>query len=390
MPSLSTPPSHYKNKQKRGKSKGSFAESQKLAKLKAAEKKVNKTKVKLDDLAIFTQQLASMLQAGLPLVTAMDALQEQTNNLVFRIIIRNVRNDVASGTPFSEGCAKYSNAFPKLFVSMVRAGEASGNLADILEKTAGYFEESVKLAKKVKGAMTYPVTVILFAAVLVNVLLVFVIPVFAGMFTSFGSELPGPTQFLIDTSDFLKKYIIYIIFGLFIGWKALGKFFATPRGRGVKDFLIIRMPVFGDLARKVSLSRFCRTFSILMKSGVPILQSLEIVASGSNNVYIEKACSEIARNVSQGGQISEVLATNTYFPSMIKHMTQAGEQTGDIDSMMVKISDFYDVEIENMVNSLTSLLEPLLIVVLGVVIGGIVIAMFLPIFKMPTVIGLIM
>ena len=387
MPSLSSPVSANKSKKRKQQKKNSFAESQRLAKLKVAEKKAPKAKIKLDELAIFTQQLSSMLGAGLPLVSAMEALQEQTSNLIFQVIIRSVRIDVASGTPFSEACAKYPNAFPKLFVSMVQAGEASGNLGDILEKTSKYFDESVKLNKKVKSALTYPVTVIMFAIVLVNVLLIFVIPVFAEMFTSFGSKLPAPTQFLIDLSDFLKKYVVFLILGLVVGIKVLGKFFKTPKGRGVKDFLIIKLPIFGELVRKVSLSRFCRTFSILMRSGVPILQSLEIVASGANNVYIERACVDISRTVSQGGQISDVLAVTPYFPSMIKHMTQAGEQTGDIDSMMVKISDFYDIEIENTVSALTSLLEPLLIVVLGIVIGGIVMAMFLPIFKMPTVIN---
>lgn len=387
MPSLSSPASSGKPSKRPTQKRNSLIESQRLAKLKAAEKKAPKAKVKLEELAIFTQQLSSMLGAGLPLVSAMEALQEQTSNLHFQVIIRWVKLDVTGGTPFSEACAKFPKAFPKLFVSMVQAGEASGSLGDILEKTAQYFDESVKLTKKVKSAMTYPVTVILFAIVLVNVLLIFVIPVFAEMFTSFGSELPGPTQFLIDLSDFLKNFIIFIILGGVILFKGLGRFFTTPRGREVKDFLLLRIPIFGELVRKVSISRFCRTFSILMKSGVPILQSLEIVASGANNVYVERACSDISRTVSQGGQISEVLAVTPYFPSMIKHMTQAGEQTGDIDSMMVKVSDFYDVEIENTVSALTSLLEPLLIVVLGVIIGGIVMAMFLPIFKMPTVIG---
>jgi len=387
MPSLSSPVSANKAKKRKPQKKSSFAESQRLAKLKVAEKKSHKSKIKLEEMAIFTQQLSSMLGAGLPLVSALEALQEQTSNLIFQVIIRSVRIDVASGTPFSEACAKYPNGFPKLFVSMVQAGEASGNLGDILEKTSSYFDESVKLNKKVKSALTYPVTVILFAIVLVNVLLIFVIPVFAEMFTSFGGQLPAPTQFLIDLSNFLKNYIVFIILGLVIGIKVLGRFFKTPKGRQVKDFLLLRIPIFGELVRKVSISRFCRTFSILMKSGVPILQSLEIVSSGANNVYVEKACSDISRTVSQGGQISEVLAVTPYFPSLIKHMTQAGEQTGDIDSMMVKISDFYDIEIENTVNALTSLLEPLLIVVLGVIIGGIVMAMFLPIFKMPTVIN---
>ena len=386
MPSLSSPTNYSKSRKKKETKRSSLVESQRLAKLKAAEKRATKTKIKLEELAIFTQQLSSMLNAGLPLITAMEALQEQTSNPIFKVIVRNVRLDVASGTPFSEACEKYKNAFPKLFVSMVLAGEASGNLADILMKTSKYFDDSVKLAKKVKSAMTYPITVIFFAIILVNILLIFVIPTFAEMFTSFGSKLPAPTQLLIDTSSFLKHNIVYIIFAIFIIWVLINKFVATPKGREVKDFILVRLPIFGGLIRKISLSRFCRTFSILMKSGVPILQSLEIVASGANNIYIERACAEISRNVKQGGQISEVLAANSYFPSMIRHMTQAGEQTGDIDTMMVKISDFYDMEIDNTVSSLTSLIEPLLIIFLGVVVGGIVMCMFLPIFQLPTVI----
>ncbi len=388
MPSLSSPrnlSTQYRGSQ-RGPKKNNFRDNQKLAKQKAYEKKAKKAKVKLEDLAVFTQQLSSMLHAGLPLVSALEALQEQVTSPVFQIIIRDIRVDVSSGTAFSEAAGKFKNAFPKLFISMLQAGEASGNLADILEKTAGYFEESVKLAKKVKSALTYPVTVILFAIGLVNVLLIFVIPVFAEMFTSFGSDLPMPTQILMSTSEFMQANFIYLGIGLFVFWQLMTRLFRTPRGRLVKDWMLIRMPVFGELIRKVSLSRFCRTFAILMRSGVPILQALEIVSSGSNNTYIERACWEISRNVSQGGQISEVLAINSYFPSMIKHMTQAGEQTGDVDGMLVKIADFYDVEIENTVSALTSLLEPLLIVVLGVIIGGIVMAMFLPIFKLPTVI----
>jgi type IV pilus assembly protein PilC len=384
MPSLSAP-SKYNTKS--NNKRLSLKESERLAKLKAAEKRAPKAKVKLEELAMFTQQLSSMLLAGLPLVSAMDALQEQVPSLVFQVILRNVRSDVASGTPFSEACEKYPKAFPKLFTSMTQAGEASGNLGDILAKTAAYFSETVKLTKKVKSAMTYPITVILFAIALVNVLLIFVIPVFGEMFTSFGKELPTLTQLLLDLSEFMKSYIVYILFVIAISSKFLSVFFATPKGRIVKDSLVLKAPIFGELSRKINLSRFCRTFSILLKSGVPILRSLEIVAMGSNNTFIEKASVDISRHISQGGQISEILAVTPYFPSLIKHMVQAGEQTGDIDSMLVKVSDFYDVEIENTVAALTSLLEPILIVFLGAVIGTIVMAMFLPIFQLATVVS---
>ena len=270
---------------------------------------------------------------------------------------------------------------------MVEAGEASGGLAEILAKTASYFEESVKLSKKVKGAMVYPAVVIGLAVVLVNVLLIFVIPVFAEMFDGFGAELPKPTQLLIDLSDFLKGYIIYIIFGLFGLYKLIGMFVRTPKGRLAKDRLLKKIPVVGELITKVTLSRFCRTYAILMRSGVPILKALEIVSTASNNTFVEKACKNIIRRISAGGQVSEVLEEDPYFPAMLKHMSRAGEQTGNVDGMLIKVADFYDDEVDTLVAALTSLMEPLLITFLGVVIGGIVMAMFLPIFQLSSVVG---
>ncbi len=362
-------------------------EGQKLAKQKAYEKQSKRKKIKLDQLCVFTQQLSAMLEAGLPLVSALEAQEEQTENPVFRIIIRNVRTEVSAGRSFSDACTDYPNAFPNLFVSMVEAGEASGNLAEILDKTSMYFEDMVKLMRQVKGAMTYPVAVIGLAVLLVNVLLVAVIPVFAEMFTSFGSELPKPTQILINTSEFLKKYIIFIIIGIAGFIWMMKKYIATPKGRAHKDKFIIKIPVVGELSRKVNLSRFCRTYAILMRSGVPILRTLEIVANASNNIFIEAACKDISRHISQGGQVSEIVAGNAYFPPMVKHMSKAGEQTGNVDGMLLKVAAFYDAEVETLVAALTSLMEPLLICFLGIVIGGIVMAMFLPIFQLSNVVG---
>ena len=368
------------------KKKRSFLESQKLAKQKTYEKQAKKKKIKLDELTVFTQQLSAMLEAGLPLVGALEALEEQTENPVFRIILRNVRNDVSAGRSFSEACAEYPNAFPNLFVSMVEAGEASGGLAEILDKTSVYFEDTVKLIKQVKGAMMYPIAVIGLAIILVNVLLVFVIPVFAEMFNDFGADLPKPTQILISVSNFLKSYILFVIIGIVGFIWLLRRFVKTPKGRVIKDRFILKIPVVGELARKVNLSRFCRTYAILMRSGVPILRTLEITSSASNNVFVERACKEISRHISQGGQVSDVVASDPYFPPMVKHMARAGEQTGNVDGMMVKVADFYDNEVETLVGALTSLMEPLLIVFLGVVIGGIVMAMFLPIFQLSSVV----
>jgi type IV pilus assembly protein PilC len=367
--------------------KSSVSGAQALAKQKAYEKKAKNYKLPLGELAIFTQQLASLLNAGLPLVQCLEALQDQTEDPVFRVIIRDVRIEISQGSAFSTAVKLYPKAFNSLFISMVEAGEASGALAEILAKVANYFEASVKLSKKVKSAMTYPIAVIGLAIALVNVLLIFVIPVFAAMFADFGAKLPVPTQMLIDLSDFLKGNFHWLVLGGGIAFWLLNKFIATPKGRRIKDQSLVKAPIFGNLIHKIALSRFCRTYATLIRSGVPILRTLEIVAAASNKVQIEDACAEIAKHVSQGGQVSEVLATNPFFPPMMKHMVKAGESTGNVDGMMNKIADFYDTESEATVASLTSLIEPMLIVFLGVVVGGIVMAMFLPIFQLGAVAG---
>lgn len=361
--------------------------AQALAKQKALEKKAKTYKLPLGELALFTQQIASLLAAGLPLVQCLEALQDQTEDPCFRIVIRDVRAEISQGNSFSAAVKKFPNAFNTLFVSMVEAGEASGGLAEILAKVAGYFESTVKLTKKVKSAMTYPIAVIGLAIALVNVLLIFVIPVFAAMFKDFGAKLPAPTQFLIDLSNFMKAYWWAIGLSCYGGYKALSKFVATPNGRRTKDNFLVKAPIFGNLIHKIALSRFCRTYATLIRSGVPILRTLEIVSAASGKCQIEDACEEIAKHVSQGGQVSEVLASNEFFPPMMKHMVKAGESTGNVDGMMNKIADFYDVECEATVAALTSLIEPMLIVFLGVVVGGIVMAMFLPIFQLGAVAG---
>lgn len=360
---------------------------QALARQKSLEKKSKTYKLKLGHLAVFTQQLASMLEAGLPLVAALEALQEQTEDAVFRIIIRDVRTDIAAGNSFSAAVKKFPNAFNSLFVSMVEAGEASGGLAEILAKVAAYFESSVKLTKKVKSAMTYPIAVVALAVILVQVLLIFVIPVFAEMFKDFGAKLPAPTQALIDVSNFMRSNILYIIVAAFLLFKAWIKFIKTPKGRAFKDEMLMKLPIFGNLIRKITLSRFCRTYATLLRSGVPILRTLEIVSASSNKVQVEQACLDISRHISAGGQVSEILAQNSFFPPMMRHMAKAGESTGNVDGMMQKTADFYDTECESIIAALTSLIEPMLIVFLGVFVGGIVMAMFLPIFQLSSVVA---
>jgi type IV pilus assembly protein PilC len=369
------------------KSQSNIKAAQALAKQKALEKKAKTYKLDLGELSIFTGQLASLLQAGLPLVSCLEALQDQTEDQVFRIVIRDVRNDISTGTSFSAAVKKFPRSFNSLFISMVEAGEASGGLAEILGKVAGYFESTVKLTKKVKSAMTYPIAVIGLAIALVNVLLIFVIPVFAAMFADFGAKLPLPTQMLIDLSNFMKAYWWAIGLGAYGTYFLISKYVATPNGRRQKDHFLVKAPIFGSLVHKIALSRFCRTYATLMRSGVPILRTLEIVASASGKVQVEDACSEIAKHVSQGGQVSDIMAVNPFFPPMMKHMVKAGETTGNVDGMMNKIADFYDVECDATVASLTSLIEPLLIVFLGVIVGGIVMAMFLPIFQLGAVAG---
>jgi type IV pilus assembly protein PilC len=369
------------------KPKSNLQAAQAMAKQKALEKKAKTYKLDLGELSVFTSQLASLLQAGLPLVSCLEALQDQTEDQIFRIVIRDVRNDISTGTSFSAAVKKFPKAFPNLFISMVEAGEASGGLAEILGKVAGYFESTVKLTKKVKSAMTYPIAVIGLAVALVNVLLIFVIPVFAAMFNDFGAKLPAPTQMLIDLSNFMKAYWWALGLGAYGVYFGLSKYVATPNGRRQKDQFLVKAPIFGNLVHKIALSRFCRTYATLMRSGVPILRTLEIVASASGKVQVEDACEEIAKHVSQGGQVSDIMAVNTFFPPMMKHMVKAGETTGNVDGMMNKIADFYDTECDATVSALTSLIEPLLIVFLGVVVGGIVMAMFLPIFQLGAVAG---
>ena len=361
--------------------------AQTLAKQRSIERKAKNYRLPLGELAVFTQQIASLLSAGLPLVQCLEALQEQTEDPVFRVIIRDVRADISSGTSFSASVKKFPRAFNSLFTSMVEAGEASGALAEILSKVASYFESTVKLNKKVKSAMTYTIADICLANALVNVLLIFVIPVFAELFSSFGHALPLPTQMLIDVSDFLRHNILWIIILGIAAWYGFKRFIETPRGRRMKDLALVRAPIFGSLLHKIALSRFARTYATLIRSGVPILRTLEIVSAASNKVQIEDACEEISKHVSQGGQVSEILAVNPFFPPMMKHMVKAGETTGNVDGMLNKTADFYDTECEATIAALTSLIEPLLIVFLGVVVGAIVMAMFLPIFNLAAVAG---
>ena len=343
--------------------------------------------VPLADLVVFTRQLATMIDAGLAMVQSLQALGEQTTNKVMRDVIKDVTQRVESGDSFSQALLKHPKVFNKLYVCMVDAGEKGGLLAEILSRLATFLENTARLRKKVKSAMMYPTVVTVVAITITIFLLVKVVPVFGEIFSGFGAKLPAPTQFLIDISDWLKKnlFIVLPAIGLMVyGWFAYTK---TKQGREFWDRTRIQLPIFGVIAHKICLARFTRTLASLIRSGVPILEVLSIVANTVGNVVMEKAIRVAMTDIEKGDGISNALSKHPVFPVMIIRMMTAGEQTGKIDSMLERIADFLDEEIETTLSGLTSLIEPLLIVFLGVVVGGIVIAMFLPIFKMSEIIN---
>jgi type IV pilus assembly protein PilC len=344
-------------------------------------------RVNLADLVIFTRQLATMIDAGLAMVQSLQALADQTNNKVMRDVIRDVCARVESGDSFSEALAKHPKAFNRLYVCMVGAGEKGGLLAEILARLAVYLENTARLRKKVKSAMMYPTVVTVVAILITIFLLVKVVPVFGEIFSSFNAKLPAPTQYLIDISNLVKHYLILFILaagGGIYGWLY---FIKTPMGRFFWDSRRIKLPVFGSIAHKICLARFTRTLASLVRSGVPILEVLQIVSQTVGNVVLERAVKTAALDIERGESISAALAKHPVFPTMIVRMVTAGEQTGKIDNMLERISDFLDEEIETTLSGLTAMIEPILIVFLGVVVGGMVICMFLPIFKLPEIVN---
>ena len=338
--------------------------------------------VPLTDLVMFTRQLATMIDAGLAMVQSLQTLAEQTDNKVMRDIIKDITSRVESGDSFSEALQKHPKAFTRLYYSMVSAGEKGGLLAEILARLATYQENTQRLRKKVKSAMMYPTIVTIVAIGITIFLLVKVVPVFGSIYTSMGGKLPAPTQFLVDLSDVLQRYFIVfvlVIGGIIFGWMYYIK---TPPGRAFWDARRIKLPVFGHIAHKICLARFARTMSSLVRSGVPILEVLSIVQNTVGNVVMENALKTASADIEKGEGISNALSKHPVFPTMIIRMMAAGEQTGKIDAMLERVADFLDEEIDTILSGLTSLIEPLLIVFLGVVVGGIVICMFLPIFKL--------
>lgn len=357
----------------------------------AASKSRKKTwSVKETDLVLFTRQLSTMIEAGISLVQALTALYDQCDpkrQKSLRHIISDVTTRVQGGETFHESIAKHPRVFDRLFVSMVKAGEHGGLLAEILDRLAGFLEASARLRKKVKSAMTYPVIVICIAMAITTFLIVKVVPIFGEIFKDFGSKLPAPTQFLIDLSDFMRGEWYFLLLGIGGTFFAVRTFLRSTRGKQIWDKWKLKLPVFGPLVHKICMSRFARTFAQLIRSGVPILEVLDIVGGASGNHVVETSIKSVGADVEKGDNLSVALSKKPIFPPMMLRMVAAGEATGKIDTMLEKMADFWDEEIEAMLDALTSLIEPMLIVFLGVIVGGIVIAMFLPIFKLNEVVS---
>ena len=346
--------------------------------------------VKETDLVLFTRQLATMIEAGISLVQGLTALYDQCDpkrQKSMRHVVSDVTTRVQGGETFHEAISKHPRVFNRLFVSMVKAGEAGGLLAEILERLAGFLEASARLRKKVKSAMTYPVIVVCIAFAITTFLIVRVVPIFGEIFKDFGAKLPAPTQFLLDVSDFVRGEWYFLVVGIASIIFGVRTFIRSTRGKQIWDKWKLKLPVFGPLIHKIAMSRFARTFAQLIRSGVPILEVIDIVGGSAGNDVIERGIKSLGDEVEKGDNLSVAMSKKSIFPPMLLRMVAAGEATGKIDSMLEKMADFWDEEIEAMLDALTSLIEPMLIVFLGVIVGGIVIAMFLPIFKLNEVVS---
>ncbi len=337
--------------------------------------------IKTKDIVIFSRQFATMIDAGLPLVQCLDILASQQENDEFKKILLEVKSSVEGGSTFADALRKHPKVFDDLYVNLIAAGEVGGILDTILNRLSGFMEKSEKLKGKIKGAMTYPVAVIIIACLVVAGLLLWVVPIFEEMFAGFGQALPAPTQMVVAMSKSLQSswYIILgAIGGVIFG---LNRLYKTPRGRRVMDHAFLKAPVIGDLIRKTAVARFTRTLGTMLSSGVPILESLDIVSKTAGNVIIEEAVMKARTSLSQGKTLAEPLMETKVFPGMVTQMIAVGESTGALDAMLSKIADFYEEEVDQAVEALTSLIEPILMAFLGIVVGGLVIALYLPIFQ---------
>ncbi len=339
------------------------------------------------EIAIFTRQFATMIDAGLPLVQCLEILASQQDNKAFKKVLTEIRASVEGGSTYAAALRKHPKVFSDLYTNMVEAGEAGGILDTILNRLAAYIEKAIQLKKKVKSAMIYPSTIVSVAIAVVIFLLIFVIPTFKNMFEGFGAALPLPTLIVLGASNIVRSYFIYIVAVIVGSLVALRMYYKTANGRKTIDRILLSLPVFGILIRKVAVAKFTRTLGTLIASGVAILDGLDITARTAGNKVVEEAVQRTRASIAEGRTIADPLKASGVFPPMVVQMIAVGEQTGALDSMLAKIADFYDEEVDVAVSNLTSLLEPMLMIFLGVVIGGVVIAMYLPIFKLVTVVG---
>jgi len=346
-----------------------------------------KGKVKEKEVVVFSRIFSTMINAGLPLIQCLDLLAQQEQNKTFAKIISSIKEDIEGGSTLCDALKKYPEVFDELFVNLVAAGESGGILDVILNRLSAYMEKAMKLKSKVKGAMTYPASVLVISVAVVALLLLKVIPVFQKMFETMGGQLPAPTQFLVDASAFMQSYFMYMIGGVVAAGYAFKRYYNTEKGRWQMDALVLKTPVFGPLLKKVAVAKFTRTLSTMMSSGVPILEGLGIVSKTAGNKIIENAIQKTRQSISEGRSIAEPLGETNIFPSMVVQMIAVGEATGALDAMLAKIADFYDDEVDAAVDAMTALLEPFMMVFLGGVVGGMIIAMYLPIFKMASVVG---
>ncbi|MGE5304696.1 MAG: type II secretion system F family protein [Alphaproteobacteria bacterium] len=339
-------------------------------------------KVRPKDVSLFTRQFATMIDAGLPIVQCLDILSEQSESKLLRNTIRIIKQDVEGGATLAESLRKHPKIFDDLYVNMVQAGEMGGVLNSILNRIALFIEKAHKLKKKVKGAMIYPCSIIAVAVIVVAILLIFVIPVFAELYGSMGKALPAPTQITINISNWFVATWYYALFAL-VGVTVAIRFYAqTDQGRMNIDRLLLRLPVMGDLLRKVAVARFSQNMSLLLSSGVPILDGLAITAKTAGNKVVEKAIMDSRLSISQGRNVADPLRESKIFPPMVCQMVAVGENTGGLDTMLKKVADLYEEEVDDAVNNLTALMEPMIMIVLGVILGGLVISMYLPIFQL--------
>jgi type IV pilus assembly protein PilC len=334
------------------------------------------------DVILFCRQFSTMIDAGLPIIQCMDILHAQQENATFKKMLKSIKEQVESGSTLADALKKYPKQFDDLFVNMVAAGEAGGILDTILRRLSAYMEKAAKLKSQVKGAMTYPIVTMIIAVAVVAITLVFVIPVFQEMFADMGGTLPTPTLIVVAMSEFVKSKIHWIIIGIVIFIFAFKKYYNTEKGRKFVDAAVLKLPVFGLLIRKVAVSKFTRTMGTMLSSGVAILEALDIVAKTSGNKSVERAIYNVRSGIAEGRTMADPLAESGVFPAMVCQMISVGESTGALDAMLQKIADFYEEEVDQAVENLTSLIEPFMLVFLGVVIGGLVISMYLPVFKM--------